>query len=57
MCRYATTCAQSYVSHMVGCHAGNAAVRAQITPAERKMAPPMFCLCGYSSNFGNTIGE
>ena len=57
MCRYATTCSHSYISHMMGFHAGNASVRKEISPKERKMAEIMYCLCGYSSQYGNSIGE
>lgn len=57
MCRYATACNNSYANHMKGFHAGNIAVRRKITATERGMPSIMYCSCGFSSNFGNSVGE
>ena len=42
---------------MMGFHSGNVTVRKEISSKERKMTEVMYCLCGYSSQYGNIIGK
>ncbi|ELU04679.1 hypothetical protein CAPTEDRAFT_222950 [Capitella teleta] len=56
LCRYATTCNDSFANHMTGLHTGNAKVLKKITIKE-KPSTEMFCSCGYSSRYGNQIAN
>ena len=57
MCRFATSCSFAYASHMMGFHSGQASALSHSVPWERPMALPLYCLCGFSSKFGNRIGQ
>ncbi|XP_013408482.1 uncharacterized protein LOC106172366 isoform X2 [Lingula anatina] len=58
MCRFATCCSQSYASHMKAFHSGatNPALYISIS-VERKMGRRLYCQCGYSSTYGNSIAN
>lgn len=55
MCRFATTCSSAYASHMMDFHSGGKQKSDGWTQA-KPMRKPMYCLCGYSSRYGNCIG-
>nr|KAG5707253.1 hypothetical protein BaRGS_000027 [Batillaria attramentaria] len=57
MCRFATSCSFAYASHMMGFHSGQVSSLSTNVPWERPMPAPLFCLCGFSSKFGNKIAN
>ena len=57
MCRFATTCSFAYANHMMGFHAGKGELVKTIVPNEKAMEEVMYCLCGWSSQFGNSLGR
>ena len=57
MCRFATSCSFAYAAHMMGFHSGQVSALSQSVPWERPMAAPLYCLCGFSSKWGNRIGQ
>jgi hypothetical protein len=62
MCRYATVCGDAYLNHMARFHRGKSQVHVDgILSDSRKrrntrMHEPTYCLCGFSSYFGTTVG-
>ncbi|XP_064645341.1 uncharacterized protein LOC135498810 isoform X2 [Lineus longissimus] len=54
LCRYATNCSNAYSSHMMNFHADFS--NREVT-LEQRMKGRMYCVCGYSSQFGNTIAN
>lgn len=57
LCRYATVCTMSYFSHMMGFHSGNKSRKRKLVPAGKPQDSVWFCLCGYSSSYGNKMGK
>ena len=57
MCRFATTCNNAYSNHMMAFHTGSATMTLKVVRNERRMGYRMYCLCGFSSNYGNSIGK
>jgi len=57
MCRFATSCSIAYANHMMGFHSGQMSSLNLNIPWERRMESPMYCLCGFSSRYGNRIGK
>ena len=57
MCRFATSCSIAYANHMMGFHSGQMSSLNLNIPWERPMSRPMYCLCGFTSKYGNKIGE
>ncbi|CAC5359085.1 POGZ [Mytilus coruscus] len=57
MCRFATICSIAYANHMMGFHSGQMSSLNLNIPWERRMPKPMYCLCGFSSRYGNKIAN
>ncbi|RUS80500.1 hypothetical protein EGW08_011721 [Elysia chlorotica] len=58
MCRFASSCSQAYTNHMLGFHSGQAsAVAALNIPRDRPMAIRLYCVCGFSSLYGNRLAN
>ncbi|XP_064596128.1 uncharacterized protein LOC135462794 isoform X2 [Liolophura sinensis] len=58
MCRFATSCSSAYANHMMSFHSGRNMLRVFLTvPRERPLETRRYCLCGFSSRFGNKIAN
>ena len=58
MCRFATTCNNAYSNHMMALHSGSANKTSVSTVRnDTRMEQAMYCLCGYSSTYGNRVGR
>jgi len=54
MCRFATSCSHAYTSHMLGFHSGQQASDNRQTK-EAVLEDKLYCVCGYSSFYGNKL--